>query len=67
VAVPEAGLGFAVKSEDGAPRAQYPAVLALLQQLEVLPLDLPPRLAHFLRTPIFNTRGAQVGEIRVEN
>jgi len=67
VAVPEAGIGFAVKSEDGAPRAQYPAVLTLLQQLEALPSELPPRLTHFLRTPIFNTRGAQVGEIGVEH
>lgn len=66
IAVPEAGLAVAVKVEDGASRAQYPAALSLLQQLDVLPSNLPPRLAHYLRTPTFNTRGAQVGEVHVE-
>jgi L-asparaginase II len=66
VAIPAAGLGLAVKVEDGASRAQHPAVLALLQRLGVLPHDLPPRLALFLHTPIINTRGATVGEVRLE-
>ncbi len=66
IAVPDAGLALAVKVEDGASRAQYPAALTLLQWLGVLPTELPPRLAHFLRTPTFNTRGVQVGEVRVE-
>jgi L-asparaginase II len=66
VAVLDAGIAAAVKVEDGASRAQYPAVLRLLQLLEVLPEELPTRLAPFLQTPIFNTRGVQVGDIRVE-
>lgn len=64
VAIPERGLAAVVKVEDGAFRAQHPAVIRLLQYLDVLPNDLPPRLASFLRTPIVNTRGATVGEIR---
>jgi L-asparaginase II len=64
VAVPERGLAGVVKVEDGAFRAQHPAVVRLLQYLDVLPTDLPPRLAAFLRTPIVNTRGAAVGEVR---
>jgi L-asparaginase II len=64
IAIPDAGLGLAVKVEDGASRAQHPAVLRLLQHIGALPEDLPPRLAPFLRTPIINTRGVQVGEVR---
>lgn len=64
VAIPDAGIALAVKVEDGASRAQHPAVLRLLQHLGALPLTLPPRLAPFLHTPIINTRGATVGEVR---
>ena len=64
VAIPERGLAAVVKVEDGAFRAQHPAVIRLLQYLDVLPAELPPRLASFLRSPIVNTRGATVGEIR---
>lgn len=65
VAVPEKGLGIAVKVEDGAQRAQFPAVLRILQTLGVLEAELPPRLHDFLRRPIRNTRGETVGEIRL--
>ncbi|HWG52527.1 MAG TPA: asparaginase [Gemmatimonadaceae bacterium] len=64
VAVPDAGFAFTVKVEDGASRAQYPAVLRLLQLLDVLPDPLAAPLASFLRTPIINTRGVTVGEVR---
>ena len=64
VAVPDRSLAAVVKVEDGAFRAQHPAVIRLLQYLDVLPAELPPRLAAFLHTPIVNTRGATVGEIR---
>ena len=67
IAALDAGLAVAVKVEDGAARAQYPAVLRLLQLLEVLPEDLPPRLVPFFRMPTFNTRGVQVGEVHVEH
>lgn len=66
IAALDAGIAVAVKVEDGAARAQYPAVLRLLQELEVLPNTLPARLAPFLRTPTYNTRGVQVGEVHVE-
>lgn len=63
VMIPEARLGFAIKVEDGAARAQHPAVLRLLQHLGALPEDLSPRLSPFLRTPVQNTRGEIVGEV----
>jgi L-asparaginase II len=64
VAVPALGLGIAVKVEDGALRAQHIAVLHALQQLNVLPAELPPRLSEFAAKPLRNTRGQQVGEVR---
>ena len=63
VMVPDRGLGIAIKAEDGAMRAQYPAVLAALQQLGVLSMTLSPRLADIGRRPIKNTRGEVVGDI----
>jgi L-asparaginase II len=65
VAIPEQGIGFAIKVEDGATRAQFPAVIRLLQQLDALPSTLPPRLEDFARRGIRNTRGECVGEIRM--
>ena len=64
-AIPEQGIGFAVKVDDGAQRAQFPAVIRVLQMLDVLPATLPPRLEEFLRRPVRNTRGEVVGEIRL--
>jgi L-asparaginase II len=64
-AVPEMGIGIAVKVGDGASRAQFPAVLRLLQHLGALPEHLPTRLDEFLRRPVRNTRGETVGEIRL--
>jgi L-asparaginase II len=63
VALADAGVGIAVKVEDGAPRAQYPAVLRILQLLGTLPDPLPPRLADFLERPVRNTRGEVVGRL----
>ena len=65
VAVLDPRLGFAVKVEDGAPRAQYPAVLRLLQHLGALPDRLPTRLAEYAHTRVRNTRGEVVGEVAV--
>ena len=64
VAVLDQGIGIALKVEDGAPRAQFPAVVRLLQLLDALPATLPARLDEFLRRQIRNTRGEAVGEIR---
>lgn len=63
-AVLEQGIGIAIKVEDGAQRAQFPALVRLLQLLDALPETLPPRLDEFLRRHIRNTRGESVGEIR---
>lgn len=64
VMVPEAGLGIAIKVEDGALRAQHCAVLQILVRLDVLQDPLPPRLAEWMVKPIRNTRGEIVGEVR---
>ena len=65
VAVPELGIGFAIKVDDGAQRAQFPAVLRVLQVFDVLPGTLPQRLDEFVRRPVRNTRGETVGEVRL--
>lgn len=64
LAVLDEAIGAAVKAEDGSPRAQYPAVLRLLQHLGALPDPLPPRLAEFAFRPVRNTRGDTVGDVR---
>jgi L-asparaginase II len=64
-AILDAGIGIAVKAEDGSSRAQYPAVLRLLQALDALPDPLPARLQEFARTRVRNTRGEFVGEVRL--
>jgi L-asparaginase II len=66
VAVPERGLGIALKVEDGAQRAQFAAVVRILQLLDVLPAKLAPRLEEFVHRPLRNTRGEAVGELRME-
>lgn len=63
VAILDQGVGLAIKVEDGSPRAQFPAIIRLLQLLDALPESLPPRLDEFLRRQIRNTRGETVGEI----
>ena len=62
--VPEMGLGVAVKVEDGANRAQYPAMLRMLQLVGALPATLSPRLQEILVRPVRNTRHEAVGVIR---
>lgn len=64
VTIPEQGVGIAVKVDDGAQRAQFPAVIRVLQAFDALPAELSPRLEDFLRRPVRNTRGEVVGEIR---
>ena len=62
-AVLDRGIGLAIKVEDGNARAQYPAVLRLLQHLGALPATLPPRLADIATRPVRNTRGERVGTV----
>ncbi|MEP6729715.1 MAG: asparaginase [bacterium] len=64
VAIVDEGIGIAIKVEDGAQRAQFPAVISALQHYGALPRDLPPRLAEFSRRVLRNTRGEAVGEVR---
>jgi L-asparaginase II len=64
VAIVDGGIGIAVKVEDGAQRAQFPAVIRVLQHFGALPRDLPPRLAEFMQRAVRNTRGEVVGEVR---
>jgi L-asparaginase II len=64
VMVVDEGLGLAVKAADGAMRAQFPAVLRLLQHVGALPDPLPPRLAELMVKPVRNSRGERVGTIR---
>ena len=67
-ALPAAGIGIALKVEDGDMRASGPALIAILRQLESrLPVAsrlpggaLTPSEVH----PIKSTRGARVGEVR---
>lgn len=65
VAIVATGVGLALKVEDGASRAQYPALIALLQHLGALPDSLPPRLAELARKAVRDTRHEAVGEIVV--
>jgi L-asparaginase II len=64
-AILDQGIGIAIKVEDGATRAQFPALLAALQWLKVLPESLPPRLSEFAMPRIRNTRGEAVGDVHV--
>ncbi|MFI5256893.1 MAG: asparaginase [Gemmatimonadales bacterium] len=65
VAIVDDGIGIAVKVEDGNQRAQFPAVIAVLQHVGALSKELPPRLAEFLQRTLRNTRGEVVGEVRL--
>jgi L-asparaginase II len=64
VSIVDEGIGIAIKVEDGAQRAQFPAIISVLQRFGALPRDLPPRLAEFLHRPLRNTRNEIVGEVR---
>jgi L-asparaginase II len=66
-AIVDRALGFAIKVEDGASRAQYPAVLALLAAYGALPTPVPESLRDYLERPVRNTRGEVVGTIRLSS
>jgi len=61
--VRDAGLGLALKVEDGARRAVEPALVGLLDALGVLSRDEAEGLEAFRRPRITNTRGEGVGRI----
>ncbi|HWA01905.1 MAG TPA: asparaginase [Rhizomicrobium sp.] len=60
--LPQAGLGVAIKIDDGASRAAETAMAAILDGLGALGDGAQARA--LLRAPILNTRGAEVGERR---
>ncbi len=60
-AVREAGIGLAVKVEDGNPRALGPSVVAALDQLGILPRSVLARLDSLRRPAVVNHRGETVG------
>ncbi|KTR05778.1 asparaginase [Aureimonas ureilytica] len=66
-AVPELGLGFALKAEDGATRAAEAAVAATLARLwQGHDVELAERYDSLSRTHLRNWQGTEVGEVRAE-
>ena len=63
-ALPEQGLGIALKIADGSNRARSVALLAILDQLGVLSDDEKQKLQTHISPTIINSRGLAVGEIR---
>lgn len=59
------GIGVAIKVEDGTQRAQYHAVLTLLERLGAAPDVWPDEMRDFTTRHVRNTRGEQVGEILI--
>lgn len=64
IGIRSAGLGIAVKVADGNARALYPAVIAVLQQLGLLPAPEATPLAAWMRPPVRNCRDVPTGEVR---
>ena len=63
-ALPELGLGLAVKADDGAGRAAQTMIAALLDRLGGFDEGLRARLAPFVRPRLLNWRGIEVGALR---
>jgi L-asparaginase II len=63
-ALPEQGLGIALKCDDGSGRAAEVAMAALMASL--LPLEPPDRafIAPFMQPTLRNWRGLEVGALR---
>ncbi len=59
------GVGIALKVEDGSMRAQYAAVLEVLERLGELSAPIPDALLALARPRIVNTRDAVVGSTRI--
>jgi len=71
-ALPQAGLGVALKVEDGDMRSSGPALLAVLREVaQATPFGLDmetlvPAVARHVELPTVNTRGEQTGVLRAE-
>jgi L-asparaginase II len=66
MSIPGAGLGIAVKVEDGGMRAGDVAAVGVLEELDLLGEAELTELAEFRRKVVRNTLGDEVGEIRAE-
>jgi L-asparaginase II len=63
-ALPEAGLGLAVKADDGAGRAAQVMIAALIRRFGGLDDETEARLARFISPRLLNWNGAEVGLLR---
>ncbi|UCH72840.1 MAG: asparaginase [Rhodospirillales bacterium] len=63
-ALPELGLGAALKCDDGTKRAAEVMMSAVLRQLGVLTAEMEAALADWITLPVTNRNGARVGEAR---
>jgi L-asparaginase II len=63
-ALPEAGLGFAVKADDGAGRAAQVMMAALIRRFGGFDEETNAGLTPFVAPQLFNWNGAQVGRLR---
>ncbi|MGN7356729.1 asparaginase [Paenibacillus sp. SAF-054] len=63
MAIPERGLGVALKIHDGNRRAAYPAAMEILQQLQILHPEEMEQLSGFHKPVQKNHRGEEVGSI----
>jgi L-asparaginase II len=63
-AIPELGLGVAVKCEDGAGRASESAISAVLASLFARHEPLAAKLSDMARPEVRNWRGTVVGNLR---
>jgi L-asparaginase II len=62
--IPDLGLGFAVKSDDGAARSAEIVTGALLRRLQVIDDAKAAEIKHLLQPPVLNRAGLEVGVIR---
>lgn len=62
--VPEAGIGIAVKIDDGTGRAAGPAMAAVLRRLDLIDEADWERVQALARPPVLNRRELAVGEVR---
>jgi len=63
-ALPERGLGIAVKIADGSARARSVALMAILDHLGVLSAEEKDKLKAHISPTIVNSRGLVVGDVR---
>ena len=64
VALPEYGLGVALKCDDGSKRGCESMLSAVLNHIGVISEEDMQKMARFLSVPLENRRGFKVGEIR---